>query len=208
MSSHCAPGRIRTADHCVRSAVLYPTELRAQCNIEILKSCAGSNPAPTTGGRNATILGHPEAAQAYAGTLVRSCLERSKSRLDEMLFVVRSETYVTTAAGTSLQMSSLITTKHHRLPQNSRDHLAFSSSPVACERSGRRKFGRRAGSINSPAPAPIAGVSSAGLGHGTAGIGRAIRPLSASKRKYWITLVPPKRSSVAIALESLKSARD
>ena len=25
-----APGRIRTADHCVRSAVLYPAELRAQ----------------------------------------------------------------------------------------------------------------------------------------------------------------------------------
>jgi hypothetical protein len=25
-----APGRIRTADHCVRSAVLYPAELRAR----------------------------------------------------------------------------------------------------------------------------------------------------------------------------------
>ncbi len=27
-----APGRIRTADHCVRSAVLYPAELRARRN--------------------------------------------------------------------------------------------------------------------------------------------------------------------------------
>ena len=26
----CAPGRIRTADHLVRSQVLYPAELRAQ----------------------------------------------------------------------------------------------------------------------------------------------------------------------------------
>ena len=28
-----APGEIRTPDHCVRSAVLYPTELRARAHI-------------------------------------------------------------------------------------------------------------------------------------------------------------------------------
>ena len=30
LSEFGAPGRIRTADHCVRSAVLYPAELRAR----------------------------------------------------------------------------------------------------------------------------------------------------------------------------------
>jgi hypothetical protein len=38
-----APGRIRTADHCVRSAVLYPAELRAQP----LRSLPGSLPHRT-----------------------------------------------------------------------------------------------------------------------------------------------------------------
>jgi hypothetical protein len=71
-----------------------------------------------------------------ADHLVRSWLERSTSRLDEIFFVVRSETYETTAAGTSLQMSPLTTTKHYQLPQNSRNHPAFSSGPE----SGRLSF--------------------------------------------------------------------
>jgi hypothetical protein len=58
-----------------------------------------------------------------ADHLVRSWPERSTSSLDEIVFVVRSKTYVTTAAGTSLQVSPLITIEHYRLPQNSRKHL-------------------------------------------------------------------------------------
>jgi len=44
-------------------------------------------------------------------------------------------------------MSSLITIKHHGLPQNSRNNLTSSSSPVAFERPGGREIGRHTGGV-------------------------------------------------------------
>ena len=78
------------------------------------------------------------------------------SRLDDIFLVVKSETYVITAAGTSLQMSPLITTEHHRLPQNSRNYLAFPFRPIVFEKPGGRDFGRHTGSTNHPLPLYLA----------------------------------------------------
>jgi hypothetical protein len=41
----CAPGRIRTADHLVRSQVLYPAELRAQAR-SLAAAAPFGNPIP------------------------------------------------------------------------------------------------------------------------------------------------------------------
>jgi hypothetical protein len=43
-----APGRIRTADHCVRSAVLYPAELRAPARSLALMGPIGNLPRAET----------------------------------------------------------------------------------------------------------------------------------------------------------------
>jgi len=39
-------------------------------------------------------------------------------------------------------MSPLITTEHHQLPQNSRNHLVFFSGPFTFQKLGDRGFGR------------------------------------------------------------------
>jgi hypothetical protein len=49
-----APGRIRTADHLVRSQVLYPAELRAQRR-EVYRVLAGAARFPPTRGRGLPV---------------------------------------------------------------------------------------------------------------------------------------------------------
>jgi hypothetical protein len=59
-----APGRIRTADHCVRSAVLYPAELRAPArSLALMEPIGNLAPAFRRGIRLLTVL----LAQSAAG---------------------------------------------------------------------------------------------------------------------------------------------